>query len=78
MLHMQIALSLTPEGLQACFNTAAAGSAAITLEPLMLLFQNIVELQKTGPPEHLWEELRVASEMMFRYSSGVNCIYGTQ
>ena len=66
MLHVQIALSLTPEGLHACFNTAAKGAAAITREPLTLLFQNIVALQSAGPPEHVWEELRIASEMMFR------------
>lgn len=63
---MQVVIGLTPEGLNACFDTATQGDDAITLKPLMLLFQNIVELQEHGPPQHVWEDLRTAAEMVFR------------
>jgi hypothetical protein len=59
-------LALTPEGVDACFNTAAEGDEAIILKPLMLLFQNIVALQEEGPPLHVWEDLHTAAEISFR------------
>lgn len=62
----QVVLGLTSEGLDACFDTAAEGDAAITLKPLTLLFQNIVSLLEKGPPQHVWEDLRSAAAMAFR------------
>ena len=66
-------LGLTPEGLDACFDSAAEGEAAITLKPLMLLFQNIDSLLDEGPPQHVWEDLRAAAEMVFRCGIALFC-----
>lgn len=77
---MQVDITLTPEGVAACFCSEEDGAAAVPLEPLAVVFEYLAMLAQ-APPEHCWEELRTAAEAEFRCGWAapwwVGCTYST-
>lgn len=65
---LQVDITLTAEGVGACFCPEEAGPAAVPLRPLALVFSYLAMLARE-PPEHSWQELKVAAAAQFRCGS---------